>query len=277
MIYLIKGKNGSGKTFLANRLYELGYNKSISCTTRKQRKNEIDGYDYYFISKEEFEKRIQSGFFGEYQSINGNYYGTPIQNLKDGVILVSSDKNIVERYYRGDITVFYIDAPIELRYKRVLERKTPQSEIFGRFNRENYSFLFDFNACFINNGNETNSLDQIIRYMKEPIIMSNKKFLKQQIDNYRPLDTSDELLSFLQFEEFLMRGIYLDNKIYKEDMDEIYFKYMKKFMEYKNIVFDKESNGTYGVVLNGFKYRYRVAKNKIEKKEEKEVYEKEIN
>ena len=43
MIYLIKGKNGAGKTFLADKLYQLGYNRSISCTTRAPRENEVDG------------------------------------------------------------------------------------------------------------------------------------------------------------------------------------------------------------------------------------------
>ena len=93
MIYIIKGKNGSGKTFLAEHLYELGFNRSISYTTREPRKNEVNGYDYEFVSKEEFITKIKENFFIEYQLVNGNYYGTPLKNIKDGVILVSSDKN----------------------------------------------------------------------------------------------------------------------------------------------------------------------------------------
>lgn len=276
MIYLIKGKNGAGKTFLANHLYELGYNRSVSCTTRDPRENEIEGYDYYFITKEEFEKRIREGYFAEYQSVNGIYYGTPTENLKDGVIIVSSVKNMIERYYKGDITTFYIDAPLELRYKRVLERGTSENEIFRRFTKENSSFLYDFNACFIDNGNETQSLGQIINGMKSPKSISNRSFLRQKVEDYTPLNTNDELLTFLQFEEFLMRGLYLDNRIYKEDIDKKYFEYMQKFLKYKNIGFEQVENGVYGVILNGYNYYYTINKNKINKKGER-YDEKEID
>lgn len=277
MIYLIKGKNGAGKTFLAKRLYELGYNRSISCTTREPRENEIDGFDYYFISKEEFEEKIKENFFAEYQQANGNYYGTPMQNLKDGLILVSSDKNDIEHNYIGDITTFYIDAPLELRYKRVLERGIPENEIFSRFTNENTSFLYNFNACFIDNGTEKQSLLQILSNIDKPHFENNRNFLHKSIKNYEPLETDDELLTFLQFEEFLMRGIFLDNKIKSNDIDIIYFKYMEKFLNHKNIAFEKILDGTYKVKLNGNIYSYMTSKDKIMKKGEKKIDEREID
>ena len=278
MIYIIKGKNGSGKTFLAEHLYELGFNRSISYTTREPRKNEVNGYDYEFVSKEEFVTKIKENFFIEYQLVNGNYYGTPLKNIKDGVILVSSDKNPIEKYCKGDIITFYIDAPLELRYKRVVERGTSEEEIFKRFSEENNSFLYDFKACFINNGDEKQSLRQIIDNIKKPKLEDNRSFLHETIKNYKPLESDDELLIFLQFEEFLMRGIYLDNKIKNEDINTVYFKYMQKFLHNRNISFNRNEDGDYTVILNGNKYRIdkRTAIKK-EEKGEKEVNEKEID
>lgn len=277
MIYLIKGKNGAGKTFLANHLYEMGYNRSISCTTRKPRENEVNGFDYYFISREEFEKKINENFFVEYQQANGNYYGTPKQNLKDGLILVSSDKNDIEHNYQGDITTFYIDAPIELRYKRVLERGTPENEIFSRFTNDNTSFLYDFNACFIDNGIEEQSLLQILNNIDKPHFENNRNFLYRSVKKYVPLETDNELLMFLQFEEFLMRRIFLDNKIKSNDIEGIYFEYMRKFLRHKNIIFEKSLEGEYRVKLNGNRYSYTINKKKIMKEGEKEIDEREID
>lgn len=275
MIYLVKGKNGAGKTFLAHRLYELGYNHSISCTTREPRENEINGYDYYFISKEEFKKKINENFFVEYQFVNGNYYGTPTINLKDGVILVSSAQNMIEKCYQQNIVTFYIDAPLELRYKRVLEREISEQEIFERFTKENTSFLNDFEACFINNGNGTDSLKQMINNINEPKVQSNRDFLYSKIKEYKPIKTNDELLAFLQFEEFLMREIFLDNKVKDNDMEKTYFRYMKRFLNYREIPFDRMTNGEYMTNLNGKRYTYKL--DNFIKKGEKEVYEREIN
>ena len=84
-LIIISGPSGSGKGTIVNEL--LNRNDSIflsvSATTRSPRKNEIDGVNYYFISKEEFENKIESNEFLEYAKVHhGNYYGT----LKDKVI-----------------------------------------------------------------------------------------------------------------------------------------------------------------------------------------------
>ncbi len=61
---------------------------SISMTTRKQREGEVDGVDYYFRSREEFEAMIEAGEMLEYAEYVGNYYGTPLtyvnQTLDEG-------------------------------------------------------------------------------------------------------------------------------------------------------------------------------------------------
>lgn len=275
MIYILEGKNGSGKTFLSNALHKLGYNRSVSYTTRKPRENEKEGCDYIFTSKEDFEAKIKLDFFLEYQQANGNYYGTPKQNLQNGTILVASDENDIERICEGKVGIFYIDSPLELRYERMLTRGCSSREIFDRFNKENYSYLHDFKGCFIDNADESHSLEQIIEYMNNPEYMTNNFFIRQQIKKYQPINTNDELLVFLQFEEFLMRVIYLDKKICTSDIDKIYSKYMKKFLAHKDIDFHQEGN-QYSIILNGCKYCYTLDKSKIKGKGEKED-EKEID
>src|SRR5690606_6505313 len=75
----ISGPSGVGKTTICKRLVErLDAFLSVSATTRPRRDNEVDGRDYHFISREEFERRIQRGEFLEYAHVYaGNCYGTP--------------------------------------------------------------------------------------------------------------------------------------------------------------------------------------------------------
>ena len=75
---IISGPSGVGKSTVCNRVREMfpDLQFSISCTTRKPRPGEIDGVHYYYLSKEEFEKRIANGDLIEYARVFDNIYGT---------------------------------------------------------------------------------------------------------------------------------------------------------------------------------------------------------
>lgn len=90
MIEII-GKNGAGKSYLANKLYYLGFKRNVGYTTRPIRDGEIDGIDYFFITKEKFEEYIVNNDFVEYKIRNGFYYGILKNNISNNTILVSGD------------------------------------------------------------------------------------------------------------------------------------------------------------------------------------------
>ena len=74
---VLSSPSGAGKTTITKLSQKYPNLKvSISHTTRKPRPNEIDGVDYYFVSKEKFEKLIKEKNFYEYAKIFDNYYGT---------------------------------------------------------------------------------------------------------------------------------------------------------------------------------------------------------
>ncbi len=75
----VSGPSGVGKTTICKRLVErLDAVLSVSATTRARRDNEVDGRDYHFLSREEFERRLARGEFLEHAQVyGGNYYGTP--------------------------------------------------------------------------------------------------------------------------------------------------------------------------------------------------------
>jgi guanylate kinase len=99
-ILVFSAPSGAGKTTLLSHLIEcvpdLVY--SISATTRKPRQGETDGTHYFFMAKEEFERKAADGEFAEWELVHGNYYGTPRAFIES---VVSDGRHIVM-----DIDVF---------------------------------------------------------------------------------------------------------------------------------------------------------------------------
>ena len=85
LLIVISGPSGVGKDTLIKRLLELDPNLrySISYTTRRPRPGEVDGVNYLFVSRDEFERLIKEGAFLEYATYDGNLYGTPIAQLDE--------------------------------------------------------------------------------------------------------------------------------------------------------------------------------------------------
>ena len=84
-LIVLSGPSGSGKDSICERLKEYNDNfwVSVSYTTRKPRKGEEDGINYYFKTKDEFEKLIEEDEFLEYAEYNNDYYGTPKSKIND--------------------------------------------------------------------------------------------------------------------------------------------------------------------------------------------------
>jgi len=86
-ILVLSGPSGAGKsTIISNAVPYIGsYYFSISTTTRAPRVGEIDGKEYYFVTKEEFEADIQAGNFLEYAKVHDNYYGTSLKPVNEAL------------------------------------------------------------------------------------------------------------------------------------------------------------------------------------------------
>ena len=86
-LFVISGPSGVGKNTLLNavvaRSERVRY--SISATSREMRPGEVDGKSYYFVTKEQFRELIQSDSLLEYAEYVGNYYGTPIQPIRESI------------------------------------------------------------------------------------------------------------------------------------------------------------------------------------------------
>ena len=84
LLIVISGPSGVGKDTVIKRLLELDPNLrySVSYTTRPPRPGEVDGVNYHFVSREEFERLIREGAFLEHATYDGNLYGTPFAQLE---------------------------------------------------------------------------------------------------------------------------------------------------------------------------------------------------
>ncbi|MCX7821395.1 MAG: guanylate kinase [Brevinematales bacterium] len=131
-VIVISGPSGVGKTTIYKRLLnELKDNIefSISATTRKPRENEKDGVDYYFISKEEFEKKIKNNEFVEWANVYGNYYGT----LKSEIDRILKNKHClldidvqgglnVKKIFQNSFLIFIKPPSLESLKERLINR-----------------------------------------------------------------------------------------------------------------------------------------------------------
>ena len=84
LVLVITGPSGVGKGTLIRALRERlpGLELSVSATTRAPRPGEVDGHDYHFLSREEFDRRLEAGEFLEHATYAGNRYGTPRSELR---------------------------------------------------------------------------------------------------------------------------------------------------------------------------------------------------
>lgn len=86
---VITGPSGAGKSTIINKLLENSLFKlSVSYTTRQPREGEVNGKDYVFVSKDEFRRKIDEGFFMEYAQFGENLYGTPLIHLNEESIVI---------------------------------------------------------------------------------------------------------------------------------------------------------------------------------------------
>lgn len=132
MLIVVSGPSGVGKgtlcNFLVNRVENLFL--SISATTRPPRAGEIDGKNYIFLSREDFEERIRKGQFLEWAKVYNNYYGTPrdvvYQHLREGkdVVLEIDIQGAaqVKKNYPEGIFIFISPPSFDELEKRIIKR-----------------------------------------------------------------------------------------------------------------------------------------------------------
>ncbi len=180
LLFVVSGPSGVGKDTLLDQLRAgdpaLAY--SVSATTRKPRPGEIDGKHYFFLTREEFEKRRAGGGLLEWREYNGNLYGTPRdyveRTLADGHdLIVKPEVNgalAIKRAYPAAFLIFVRPDSLESLEARLVARGTDtKEEIVRRLEiaQREIESASQFDATVVNRQGEMNSAFQELRKVME--------------------------------------------------------------------------------------------------------------
>lgn len=174
-LYVISGSSGVGKgtvirEFLARHS---DFKLSVSCTTRNPRPREIDGKDYFFVSKEAFEEYIKNDEFLEWAEFSGNFYGTRKKFVQD--CLNNGENVILEIDTQGAfqikekmpeaVLIFMLPPSFEVLEQRLRNRKTETEEAIqkrlAQVKREmECSYKFDYNL-------ENDTIENAVQALEE--------------------------------------------------------------------------------------------------------------
>ena len=141
MLVILSAPSGCGKDTVFKELCKVRNDcvESVSATTRPPREGEVNGVNYYFKSKEEFENMIQNNKLLEYASYNNCYYGTPIEGVQkaidDGkicflIIEVQGAKNVMNMM-KDCISIFLLPPSIDTLKQRLSNRGTESEEMIN--------------------------------------------------------------------------------------------------------------------------------------------------
>lgn len=141
-LVVISAPSGAGKTSLAQAILARnpGMRFSVSATTRPMRSNEIDGTDYYFLTKEEFQHRVAAGEFAEWEEIYGDYYGTLRAEIDRALAAgehIIFDVDVkgglsIKRLYPDALLIFIQPPSTEMLYERLRSRHTENDAALAR-------------------------------------------------------------------------------------------------------------------------------------------------
>lgn len=140
---VLAGASASGKTEVAKELAKkYGITKVITTTTRKMRNGEVNGRDYFFVTKEEFERMLQDGRFVEHTFYNDNLYGSTKDQIAPNKCVVIDPAGLRAYIALNDPTIitFFLDTDEDVRYQRMLSRGDKEEDAKNRIAHDRVAF-----------------------------------------------------------------------------------------------------------------------------------------
>ncbi len=183
LLVILSSPSGVGKTTLTKKIQQKysSFKISVSHTTRPPRSNEVEGVDYFFISKDKFKEFIKENYFYEHAKIFENYYGTLKKNvdeiLKNNDLIFDIDwqgtKQLSKFQNLNLIKIYLITENKEELKKRLIKRnQNSPDEIEKRFNsfEEDIKHWNDYDYVLINK-----NLDVCFKQIESIILLHKKK------------------------------------------------------------------------------------------------------
>lgn len=184
-LFILSGPSGAGKGTICKELLAQtsrdDVQLSVSMTTRNPRNGETEGVSYYFVSKEEFLRKIEAGGLLEHAEVYGNYYGTPkqpvIEKLAAGIdVILEIDMQgalKVKENYPDGVFIFILPPSMSELRKRLTGRGTETSEAIemrlGETLKE-LSYIDKYDYCVVNG-----KLEEAVNRVKSILIAEHSR------------------------------------------------------------------------------------------------------
>ena len=185
LLIVISGPSGVGKGTICKELvkYFNGW-FSVSVTTREKRDGEIEGKDYFYVTKEEFEEKIKDNDFLEYATYNNNYYGTLKSKINEKLennidvfteIEVNGARNI-KKIYNDSVLIYILPPSLEELEERLRGRNTEDEQtIKNRMEITKQELKeIDFYDYKVINDNLENAIEKVKRIIETEKINKSK-------------------------------------------------------------------------------------------------------
>ncbi len=190
LLVVVSGPAGSGKGTVNQKLLEShGFVFSVSATTRAPRKGEVDGVNYHYITREDFEERIKRGELLEYTQYCGNYYGT-LRSESEAVL--ADRKNLlleievegamnIKRQFPEAVLIMLLPPSYRVLEERLRGRGTETEEVIARRMaraKEELEYLPNYDYVVYN---RENGIDRAVEEIKA-IITAEKCAVRRNRD-----------------------------------------------------------------------------------------------
>lgn len=193
-LLVLSGPSGSGKGTVSEALMKNNDDIifSTSVTTRTPRPGEVNGENYFFATREEFEEMVEKGELLEYAFVHTNYYGTPKKFVfdeieKGGIVLLEIDVQgalQIKEKYKEAVFIFLIPPTMDELKSRLVKRDTEtEDEIETRYRNafKELDFVGEYDYFVINDvlENAVSSIENIIA--AEKLRVKRHKDIKKEV------------------------------------------------------------------------------------------------
>ena len=203
-VYILSAPSGTGKTTVGNLLLkEIPFlERVITATTRQPREGEKHGVDYYFISEEEFKRKIEEGFFLEWAKVYKYYYGSPkseveriLKSGKDALLIIDVQGALkVKKVLPNAVSIFLLPPSFEELKRRLLERGEKEWKTRLEWAKKEIPCAGTFDYLVVND-----LLEKAVEEIKA-IILSNrrKKEFVLNNENYKSLNLMRDIFQLIK-------------------------------------------------------------------------------